>query len=184
MYPSGTSMYVIVTLIGLLSGYIGYKVGERAVSAVAAIEIGACYLAILAAAIIDLKTKTIPNYLTVSLFGIRLSIMIYELLFVEGASSYITASLVGAVFSFVALVIAKYLSKGGIGAGDIKLICGIGFVCGLSTVVFSLLLAMISCIVVSVLLLAMRKRGAKDDIPFGPFIYIGFTLMCLIILNG
>lgn len=181
--PYCSAAYMQIAVITLLSCYLGYRVGGKAVSVAAAIQLGACYLAVLAAAIIDLKTKTIPNNLTYFMFGVRLIIMVFEYLFLEADHSVFLSSVLAALLMLAALALAKALAKGGMGAGDIKLICGVGFICGLFAALFTLLLAMICCIAVTCLRIASRKSTAKDDIPFGPFIYAGFMLMCLLMMG-
>lgn len=172
-------MLVVLAGIVIVSSVTGYVVANRMSFLVATIEIAACYLAVLAAAVIDIKTKTIPNVIPIALVILRFVIFIYELLFVNAAFSYLAASLVGALFCAFLLIAANKISKGGIGGGDIKLISSIGFVCGLSVAFYSMLLSLISCGIVSAVLLVSKKCSTKDQLPFGPFLYLGYLMMCL-----
>ncbi len=172
----------ILLLITAVSAACGYLVSVYAVSIAACIELGVCYLAVLGSAVIDFKLRIIPNYIPLSLLAARLLLFVYELLCVDEALSAMLSSLLGCFLCGVVLVIADKISKGGIGKGDIKLICSIGFVCGIYAVLTSLLLSMLSCILVAVILLLAKKKTAKDLLPFGPFIYLGFTGMLLLTL--
>lgn len=181
-YTRGTALWTIFAIIVAVSIVAGYIVATKAVSIIAIIELSICYFAVLAAAIIDFKTKTIPNIIPISLVVGRILIFVYELIYANSAISYFVSSLVGAFLCMLLLIIANKISKGGIGGGDIKLIASIGFVCGVYVVISSMLLALICCIVVSSLLLALKKCSTKDNVPFGPFIYVGYLIMCLLTL--
>ncbi len=168
-------------LIGI-SAFCGYIVSKNAVSIIANFELGMCYLATLAAAVIDLKTRTIPNFIPIILVCARLVFFIYEILFVDAALSYLVSSLMGCFLCALLLIIANKISKGGIGGGDIKLLSCIGLMCGVYVVFSTLLLALIACMVVSFVFLALKKHSLKEHLPFGPFIYLGLTAMCLFTL--
>lgn len=165
-----------------LSAISGYVVSQNAISILANIELGVCYMAVLAAAIIDLKTRTIPNFIPFTLICVRLLIFIYEIIFVDAALSYLVSSLIGCFLCALLLIIANKISKGGIGGGDIKLLSCIGLMCGIYVVFSTLLLSLIACIIVSVVFLILKKKTTTEHLAFGPFIYIGLTAMCLFTL--
>jgi len=177
----GKSVFVFCILI-CISALCGYVVSKNTVSVLATIQIGVCYMAALAASIIDLKTKTIPNFIPISILCVRALIFIYEIIFTDSALSYLVSSLIGCFLCALLLIIANKLSKGGIGGGDIKLLSCIGLMCGVYVVFSTLLLSLLACIVISVILLSLKKKTTKDHLPFGPFIYIGLTIMCLFTL--
>lgn len=181
-YALGAAFWTGCTAVSAASAAAGYMIADKVISPAAIVELSMCYFAVLAAAIIDYKTKTIPNLIPAMLVLGRMVIFVYELIFEDSALSYFTSSLVGALLCMLLLTAANKMSKGGIGGGDIKLLASIGFVCGLYVVISSMLLALISCIAVSGLLLVMKKCSAKDHVPFGPFIYMGYLLMCLLTL--
>ena len=181
-YARGPLFWIVLTAIIAASIVSGYMIATRAVSYIAIIELSISYFAVLSAAIIDYKTKTIPNIIPISLVLGRIVIFIYELFCVDSAISFFISSLVGALLCLLLLIIANKISKGGIGGGDIKLLSSIGFVCGIYVVISSMLLALVSCIVVSGVLLILKKCTTKDNVPFGPFIYVGYLVMCLLTL--
>lgn len=172
-------IYCILVCVSALAGYI---ISKNTVSILAMVQIGCCYMAALAAAIIDFKTKTIPNYIPISLLCVRALVFIYEIIFTDSALSYLVSSLIGCFLCALLLIIANRISKGGIGGGDIKLLACIGLMCGVYVVFSTLLLSLLACIVVSVILLLLKKKTSKDNLPFGPFIYLGLTIMCLFTL--
>jgi len=168
--------------IVLASAAVGYLSACGTDLWIALFEIFVCYLAVLAAAVIDLKTQTIPNWIPLALMGARLLIFLYEVIFTDAAVSYMISSLVGGLLCGLLLVISNKLSKGGIGGGDIKLLAAMGFLRGLSVTFATLLLSLIACSVISVFLLLSKKCTMKDHVPFGPFVYLGHLAVCLMTL--
>lgn len=179
-----TTRYIVIGVVLLvLSGIAGFRVAVTANSAVALTELCASYLAVLGAAVIDYKLHIIPNYIPISLVAVRLLCLVYEFFFTTQALEYLLSSLLGGILCFVLLMIAGKLSKGGIGKGDVKLITALGFTCGLMKVFTSLLISLVICVVVSLLMVFLKKKTFKDHMPFGPFIYAGFLIVLIFSLS-
>jgi leader peptidase (prepilin peptidase)/N-methyltransferase len=66
-----------------------------------------------------------------------------------------------------------FLSKGGMGGGDIKLMLAAGFYLGGSLTILALFLAFLTGSVVGIILLVFQIKGRKEPIPFGPFLAQG-----------
>ncbi len=82
---------------------------------------------------------------------------------------------VGFLFFFV-LAIA---SRGGMGWGDVKLAGLIGLATGFPMVLVAIVLGAVLGGIVGVVLMAVRKKGMKSRIPFGPFLSVA-TMVTLI----
>ena len=121
----------------------------------------------------------IPNYFPIILVIIRILCFLYELVFTGQALEYLISSLLGCFACFIMLMIAGKISKGGIGYGDVKLISALGLMCGLLKVFTSLLISLVLCLIVSLLLVIMKKKTTKDFMSFGPYIYFGFLLVLI-----
>ncbi|MGQ0548858.1 MAG: prepilin peptidase [Armatimonadota bacterium] len=76
----------------------------------------------------------------------------------------------GAAALILAIVV---LSRGGMGGGDVKLAALMGVFLGWPSIAVALFLAFLAGGVVGLLLLALRLRGRKDAIPFGPALAAG-----------
>lgn len=181
-YEFNTKAIMFFILIIILSGIAACFASIDSVSTIAYIKLGICYLAVLGAAVIDIKLHIIPNFIPLGLIIARILIFIYELIFTDKAISYIISSLIGCFLCCLILLIADKVSKGGIGKGDIKLLASIGFMCGLYAAFFTLLLALLFCIIIAVVLLLAKRKKSKDHLPFGPFIYLGYISMILLTL--
>jgi len=76
----------------------------------------------------------------------------------------------GAAAVILAIVV---LSRGGMGGGDIKLAAVMGVFLGWPSIAVALFVAFLAGGLVGLVLLALRLRGRKDAIPFGPALAAG-----------
>jgi leader peptidase (prepilin peptidase)/N-methyltransferase len=125
-------------------------------------------------ALIDLDYKIIPNTITIPgmAVGIFLSLGILP---ITPLASVLGLAISGAIFYLIAFV-----SKGGMGGGDIKLIAMIGSFLGLQGGLFTIFSSALSGSIVGLALMLMHKRKRKDQIPFGPFLSFGAILFMLL----
>lgn len=123
----------------------------------------------LAAMVVDLKYRLIPNGLSVALLaGGSLSAMA-----TRGWSGTVDA-LAGAAISFVVLLVPYFL--GGMGGGDVKLAAGLGAWTGAGTIVPTLFLIAVLGAAMSLVYLAvsgLRKQITAQSIPYAPAIVLG-----------
>ena len=86
----------------------------------------------------------------------------------------------GAMASVVIMLIIYWVSRGGMGFGDVKLAFVLGVWLGLEQSLLCLLLAFIFGGVVGVSLLLTGIKSRKDAIPFGPYLCVSgwVSLLC------
>jgi len=94
---------------------------------------------------------------------------------VEGIANVALGGGVGFLFFFVVAI----ASRGGMGWGDVKLAGLIGFATGFPMVLVTIVLGAGLGALVGVVLMAIRKKGMKSRIPFGPFLSVA-TMVTLI----
>ncbi|MFK9091294.1 prepilin peptidase [Bacillus salipaludis] len=82
-------------------------------------------------------------------------------------------SLLGAVIGFTFLLIVAFVSKGGMGGGDVKLYAVLGLVLGVKLVLLSFFLSTLFGAVIGVLALLLKIVKRRQPVPFGPFIAAG-----------
>jgi leader peptidase (prepilin peptidase)/N-methyltransferase len=82
---------------------------------------------------------------------------------------------VGFLFFFVVAM----ASRGGMGWGDVKLAGLIGLATGFPMVLVAIVLGAVLGAIIGVVLMAVRKKGMKSLIPFGPFLSVA-TMVTLI----
>jgi len=116
------------------------------------------------AAVIALIILAVDSFVPgMNLFGSRT--------FIPQTSLY--SGLISGVVLLVFFLLIALLRPGSMGMGDAKLVALIGFVSGFPLVVFSMLIGVVIGGVVAIVLLAARKKGRKDIIPYGTFLAIG-----------
>lgn len=130
---------------------------------------GALLLVALLVAItaIDLDHQIIPDVISLPgiVVGLGLSV-------VTGQPRW-TDALIGALVGggvFFAIIVA---SGGGMGGGDMKLGAMLGAFLGWQPLLVSILIAVLAGGIVAIVLLALRRKGRKDAVPFGPFLALG-----------
>lgn len=131
-------------------------------------------------AYIDYVTYRIPN--TFILFGLicRAVLLPFEFIFDSMALATLIGEAIAAGGLFIASMLCAICVKGSIGYGDIKLFVVMGLMLGMMATWSAIFTSLLICLVVSVVLLATKKKGRRDVIPFGPEIVIGtFISICL-----
>ena len=142
------------------------------------------WLAVLACliflAVYDLKHLLLPDKILLPAILIRSLQIVTLLAFGQLAWSQTwplvaTALVCGAAFyAIVALSDGKWL-----GGGDIKLVFLLGLLLGPQLAPLGLFIAFNSAALIGVALIALRKRGRRDVIAFGPFLIAGIIIAFL-----
>ena len=123
--------------------------------------------ALVAITAIDLRHQIIPDAITLPgiLAGITANVATRHLSWADVALGIVVG---GGVF-FVIIV----ASRGGMGAGDMKLGAMLGAFLGWKLAVFALMVGVVVGGAWAVALMGLGLRGRKDAIPFGPFLALG-----------
>jgi len=126
---------------------------------------------------IDLQEQIIPDELSYGLMvaGTIFSFFNRELFlqiifYFPLALNRLVASYVGLLVGGGILYFIAWISRGGMGGGDIKLAAGLGAFLGWEYTLIMLGLSFLAGGVVGIILLITGLKKRKDPIPFGPFI--------------
>jgi len=123
----------------------------------------------------DLKHFIIPDKMVY--FGIFISLVWYLLLlfyFKIYSKEEITSFVLAGLFVFLTLLSIFIVSRGKwIGFGDVKFSFLMGLTLGFSNLVLAFFLATIMGSIISLLLILLKKKTLKSEIPFGPFLVFG-----------
>jgi leader peptidase (prepilin peptidase) / N-methyltransferase len=138
--------------------------------------------ALLAISIIDLEHYIIPNRIVypVGFASVPLLALAAGL---EGEWWWFARALIGAACAFSALFVIHVASPRGMGFGDVRLSFVLGLYLGYLgalDVTFGLFLGFMYGAVIGVALMAFRKRGRRQHIPFGPFLAAGTLTIVLV----
>lgn len=81
-------------------------------------------------------------------------------------------ALIGGFVGFIFLALIIIISKGGMGAGDMKLFGVLGLVLGTFKVLLTFFLAAFFGAIIGIILMSLKIIKRKEPIPFGPFIFL------------
>lgn len=132
-------------------------------------------------AYIDFKTYRIPNAFVLFGLVVRAVLLVFELLQQDDIWKYTLISEgVAAGALFAAAMLCGICFKGSIGFGDVKMFVVLGLFLGMEGSWSAIFSALLISLAVAIVLLATKKKGRKDAIPFGPAIVLGTYLsVCL-----
>ena len=129
------------------------------------------------AAVCDIKTKTVPNSLVLAMLAAWAIIMVPKLIFDIGAAS---ALLAGSALGFAVggglFLLAYFISRKGLGGGDVKFMAAAGLYLGYESTLSSMLLGTVLAAIFSLVLIVLKKIGRKDTIPLAPFLLTGILI--------
>ena len=87
---------------------------------------------------------------------------------------------IGVVTFIVIVVLGLWMMKAeAMGMGDVKLMGVVGLYLGFKLTVLSMFLSFIIGSVISLLLIGLKAKKMRDQIPFGPFIVLGSTVAAM-----
>lgn len=135
----------------------------------------------------DISSRTIPNYLSIG--SILMAILVLSVTGQTVTHEPVSAAFIGLIIAIL-ITIPAYAFKL-MGAGDVKLLCGISLLCGVNVMITSFVIASLSLFVILIILsriyllnfilplniktLALRAPKEKY-IPFGAAIAVGLVL--------
>ncbi|MEE9198528.1 MAG: prepilin peptidase [Dehalococcoidia bacterium] len=120
--------------------------------------------------IIDLERQIIPNSLVLP--GTLAVFLLFPLGVGDewGIGEAYLRALAGIGMGFGVMLAIYLIARGGMGAGDVKLGALVGAAIGFPYVLPTLVIAFLLGGVTGIALLALRLRGRKDAVPFGPYL--------------
>lgn len=130
---------------------------------------------LLVLSVIDARTRRIPNALTYPLTPVLTALLVAAAL-LEGAPGVALRVMLGGLSAFAALLLLALASPRGMGMGDVKLAASIGAALGYlgwGHIVVGIFGGFLYGGLTALLLMALRRRGRKDLLPFGPYLAAG-----------
>lgn len=125
----------------------------------------------------DRKAMVIPNSVLLCGVGMRILLLCVEALFFPGGILYdLLGSVIAAAALFVLSLLCRFMSRGAVGLGDVKLLTVMGFFLGFPHIWNCLLISMLCSFFFSLFLLITKRATGKSEIPFAPVLLIGTVL--------
>jgi|GEM_PF-981141 len=159
---------IAVTVFSYILIYIKYETKYEIVSAYILLII------LLISAVTDIKSSLISNRLIIVglVLGLILKIITFDLDTIKNSVIFCLAT--GGI-----LFIVSYVSKGGLGMGDVKLMAVFSLFMDTTTTITVFLMSLILTAVSAIILLLLKKTGMKQKIPFAPFLLAGFIVYAM-----
>jgi len=127
---------------------------------------------LVAVSFIDFDHQIIPNAITLP--GIPLGLLAGLLVGQPSVLDRLIGALTGAGFLYLVLFYGGVLyGQDAMGEGDLNLIALVGAFLGWRAVVVTILVACLAGSAVGLTLIALRRLGRREHIPFGPFLCLG-----------
>lgn len=122
---------------------------------------------VLAASIIDIRERRIPDKLVLAgaFVGLLISLIDPQRGFLTG--------LLGGIRAGAVLILVRYITKGGLGLGDVKLFSCVGIYLRFEDTVSAMFIAAVLSGLYSLALICINKDNNKLELPFAPFILAG-----------
>ncbi len=170
---------IIVTILGFVSVL---QIQHRVSSHLGIAKMIIAILCLPGAAWLEFREKRLPNIITGAMAVLGVAFLITGLVLQQdGAVAYITSSVFATAGCAIFMVIAAFLTKQGIGAGDIKLISALALIGGVYTIIGTLFFGMLTCCTYAVFAILLKKKTIREAVPFGPFLLIGFVITLFVI---
>ena len=161
----------------LVAVYVSYCSMQFGLNFWAVVRINVMAVILSGITITDFKHNIIPNIYIVAGLIIRTLIFIPELVTYEEQRKIIMlSSILGLIITAMVLLVLVFISRSSFGMGDVKILMLVGYTVGLRAVFFSMTVGMVMCMVVAIYYLCTKKKGRKDAIAFGPYIFWGYAI--------
>lgn len=134
-----------------------------------------------ALSVMDIRRHLIPNRMLaiLALFWVTIG-GVYLILDIENGSALFFRSLTGALAGGFIFLLCYLLSKGQLGAGDVKLAFVLGLYLTGDRIIGGIFYGAVVCCIYSVAQLIRKKLTLKDGVPMAPFLYAGVFITLLI----
>lgn len=138
------------------------------------IKFGVLIPMLLSAFVIDYRLQIIPNRLNLTMFEVGLLLtFVYGIANINIATDMLLGMVTGAgIFLLITLIGGLIAGKEAMGFGDVKLMGALGLYFGFSGIIVISLIAFLLGAIISIILIATKKKKTDEYIPFGPFIVL------------
>ncbi len=166
--------YLLISILGLIVQ------GRKELDIFALMQAIILWDGLFCIAIIDFQIKKIPNHILLLLLCVRIiGILIEGLLTSAGLIPTLLSSVLGMVVGGFIILTCMLLSRGSVGAGDMKLFAIIGLYFRLSGILSVMMYSLFFAAIFSIVMLISKKAKLKSTMPMAPFILAGLSVYYL-----
>lgn len=172
--------------VGLLAVVMNLLLFSRQYEPVKCINLMMIFVILSMAAGIDYKKYLIPNKLILAGMAGRVLLLVAEAVGNRYTIKYtLILSCIGLILGLFLMLFLTFITRRGIGYGDVKLFAWLGFSVGIMDAYYILFYSVLFAAVAGVFLLAFHKADRKKKLPFAPFIFAGcYAVFLMSLLQG
>ena len=172
--------------VGLLAVILNLLLFNRQYEPVKCFNLMMIFVILAMAAGIDYKKYLIPNKLILAGMAGRVLLLAAEAVVNRDAVKYtLLLSCTGLILGLFFMLFLTFITRRGIGYGDVKLFAWLGFSVGIMDAYSILFYSVLFAAVTGVFLLAFHKADRKKKLPFAPFIFAGcYAVFVMSLLQG
>jgi leader peptidase (prepilin peptidase) / N-methyltransferase len=129
----------------------------------------------------DLDQRILPDLVTLPLIAYSTALLVlgWSPLLI-GKDLGLVSGLIAGIGAPAILWLSDRILHGDLGAGDLKLAVSVGFMSGISQLIYGVLVASVAFSAVLIALIAIRRLSLKSAVPFGPVLIFGAYLAVLL----
>lgn len=133
------------------------------------------------AAYIDKQQHIIPNKIILVGLVIRMAIWLIEF-FVETDTFFavLKSDVIAGVVVMIFFLLCSFISRNGLGMGDVKIMGLLGIYHGLTGVFSQLFFSLLVAFILSIYLLIKKAKKGKDSIAFAPAMLVGCVIATIL----
>lgn len=126
---------------------------------------------------IDQHERRIPNKILLFMLTVRGLILVLEWVFIPSIGmSLLISSIMGMLLGGGLFLFSYFISRKGLGMGDVKLLSVIGCYVGVRSIMTLVFLTVLVSAFFSIIMLILKRINLKEEIPFAPFVLAGTIL--------
>lgn len=141
------------------------------------ILLSSIFFALIVIFVFDFRYFIIPDKVVFPAIGASFLLLILQVSRAEDQVLFVSDYLGAAIFAGGFFLFLIWITRGrGMGGGDVKLGFLMGMVLGISQTLLALFLAFFTGAIAGVALMMAKRKGMKSEMPFGPFLILGFMI--------
>lgn len=175
-----------VIILGVLTAYLNILLLRQNYRIHTCINLIAVYTILAILAGIDWKKKIIPNTVLGVGFLIKILLLFYEwMAYPDTFKETFFHAAAGFGLGLLFLLLLSFMTRHGIGYGDVKMFAWLGFCMGFSDAYSILFYSALAAAAAGAYLLLVKKEEKRKQLPFAPFVYAGcYLVLCMMFLRG
>ena len=174
-HPISGKETAAILIAAVILGASVLKMGRDLPPGTGWIRLFSLFSAFVCAAVFDFYTHRIPNVIPLFLIAVfAVCLLIDTAAGTADLLSALAGGLGAGLITASFLTVCRFLARGGLGYGDVKLMGAAAMTLGLRGTVFLLVFAEVFAFIYAVQAILRKKMNLKGSIPFAPFFLLGF----------